>query len=73
MLTNWLYWSVPAEKARHYIIVMTLMMVLLPRLIGVQFTNLGYLLNFLLYDAVYYFTYKVEQAIKDMNDRNKRD
>jgi hypothetical protein len=30
MLTNWLYWSVPAEKARHYIIVMTLMMVVLP-------------------------------------------
>ena len=73
MLTNWLYWSVPAEKARHYVIVMTLMMVLLPYLIGVQFTNLGYLMNFLLYDAVYYFTYRVEQAMKDMNDRDKRD
>ena len=73
MLTNWLYWSVPTEKARHYIIVMTLMMIVLPYLIGVTFTSLGYLMNFLLYDAVYYFTYKVEQAIKDMNDRDKRD
>ena len=73
MLTNWLYWCVPAEKARHYVVVMTLMMVVLPRLIGVEFTNLGYLMNFLLYDAVYYFTYRVEQAMKDMNDRDKRD
>ena len=73
MLTNWLYWSVPTEKARHYIVVMTLMMIVLPYLIGVAFTSLGYLMNFLLYDAVYYFTYRVEQAIKDMNDRNKRD
>ena len=73
MLTNWIYWSVPAEKARHYVIVMTLMMVVLPRLIGVEFTNLGYLMNFLLYDAVYYFTDRVEQAMKDMNDRDKRD
>ena len=73
MLTNWLYWSVPTEKARHYIIVMTLMMIVLPYLIGVAFTSLGYLMNFLLYDAVYYFTYRVEQAIKDMNDRDKRD
>ena len=73
MLTNWLYWSVPTEKARHYIVVMTLMMVVLPYLIGVAFTSLGYLMNFLLYDAVYYFTYRVEQAIKDMNDRDKRD
>jgi hypothetical protein len=73
MLTNWLYWSVPEEKARHYIIVMTLMMIVLPYLIGIAFTSLGYLMNFLLYDAVYYFTYKVEQAIKDMNDRDKRD
>ena len=73
MLTNWLYWSVPSEKAIHYIVVMMLMMIVLPYLIGVAFTSLGYLMNFLLYDAVYYFTYRVEQAIKDMNDRNKRD
>ena len=73
MLTNWLYWAVPAEKARHYIVVMTLMMIVLPYLIGVAFTNLGYLMNFLLYDAVYYFTHRVEQAIKDMNDRDKKD
>jgi hypothetical protein len=73
MLTNWLYWSVTAEKARHYIVVMTLMMIVLPYLIGVACTSLGYLMNFLLYDAVYYFTHRVEQAIKDMNDRDKRD
>jgi hypothetical protein len=73
MLTNWLYWTVPKEKARHYIVVMTLMMIVLPYLIGVAFTSLGYLMNFLLYDAVYYFTYRVEQAMKDMDDRDKRD
>lgn len=65
MFNNWLYWSVPAEKARHYVIVMTLMMYFVPEyLFGIRFTTLGYLMNFLLYDAVYYFVYQVEQAIK---------
>ena len=65
MFNNWLYWSVPVEKARHYIIVMILMMYFVPKyLFGIRFTTLGYLMNFLLYDAVYYFVYQVEQAIK---------
>ena len=71
MFNNWLYWSVPAEKARHYIIVMTIMMVIVPTyLFGIRFTSLGYLMNFLLYDALYYVTYRIEQAMKGKNDRD---
>jgi len=71
MFNNWLYWSVPAEKARHYIIVMTIMMVIVPTyLFGIRFTSLGYLLNFLLYDALYYVTYRIEQAMKGKDDRD---
>jgi hypothetical protein len=72
MLNSWLYWAVPAEKARHYIIVMTLMMFVVPEyLFGIRFTSLGYLMNFLLYDATYYFVHRVEQAIKDRYDRDR--
>ena len=71
MFNNWLYWSVPAEKARHYIIVMTIMMVIVPTyLFGIRFTSLGYLMNFLLYDALYYVTYRIEQAMKGKDDRD---
>ena len=71
MFNNWLYWSVPAEKARHYIIIMTVMMVIVPTyLFGIRFTSLGYLMNFLLYDALYYVTYRIEQAMKGKNDRD---
>ena len=71
MFDNWLYWSVPAEKARHYIIIMTVMMVIVPTyLFGIRFTSLGYLLNFLLYDALYYVTYRIEQAMKGKDDRD---
>jgi hypothetical protein len=71
MFNNWLYWSVPAEKARHYIIVMILMMYFVPKyLFGIRFTTLGYLMNFLLYDAVYYFMYQVEQVMKGKDDRD---
>jgi hypothetical protein len=71
MFNNWLYWSVPAEKARHYIIIMTIMMVIVPTyLFGIRFTSLGYLMNFLLYDALYYVTYRIEQAMKGKNDRD---
>jgi|DEB0MinimDraft_3_1074331.scaffolds.fasta_scaffold468882_1 hypothetical protein len=72
MLGSWLYWSVPAEKARHYVIVMTLMMYIVPEyLFGIRFTTLGYLMNFLLYDATYYFVHRVEQAMKDYHDRDR--
>ena len=71
MFNNWLYWSVPVEKARHYIIIMTIMMVIVPTyLFGIRFTSLGYLLNFLLYDALYYVTYRIEQAMKGKDDRD---
>ena len=71
MFNNWLYWSVPAEKARHYIIIMTIMMVIVPTyLFGIHFTSLGYLMNFLLYDALYYVTYRIEQAMKGKDDRD---
>ena len=71
MFNNWLYWSVPAEKARHYIIVMTIMMVIVPTyLFGIRFTSLGYLMNFLLYDALYYVTHRIEQAMKGKDDRD---
>ena len=71
MLNSWLYWSVPAEKARHYIIIMTIMMVIVPTyLFGIRFTSLGYLMNFLLYDALYYVTYRIEQAMKGKDDRD---
>ena len=71
MFNNWLYWSVPAEKVRHYIIIMTIMMVIVPTyLFGIRFTSLGYLMNFLLYDALYYVTYRIEQAMKGKDDRD---
>ena len=64
-MINWIFYSVPEYKKTHYVFIMFIMMVIVPKyLFGIRFTSLGYLMNFLLYDAVYYFVYQVEQAIK---------
>lgn len=64
MINNWLYWSVPAHKVRHYIITMLFLMFVLPALMGIKFTMLGNLTNLIWYDILIYFMYKFEERNK---------
>jgi hypothetical protein len=70
-MTNWLFWTVPAPKVTNYILTMFLLMIVLPKYVfGVYFTPMGHLVNFFIYDALYYFNVKFEEKLrKDNNDR----
>lgn len=68
-MNQWLYWRVPDRKRGHYIFVMVMMMFIVPRfLLGIQFTMAGYLINFLIYDVLYYLFYQVEKKLTGRRD-----
>jgi len=68
-MSNWIFYAVPEYKKIHYITLMFLIMVVIPKyFLGLQFTMLGNLINFLIYDFIYYQWDRVEQWMKRYND-----
>lgn len=69
-MINWIFYSVPEYKKTHYVFIMFIMMVIVPKyLFGLQFTMLGNFINFLIYDFIYYQWDRIEQTLR----RNKDD
>ena len=68
-MINWLFYSVPEHRKMHYAIMMFLIMFVVPvYLLGLRFTMLGNLVNFLLYDFLYYKMFQVEEHIRKNRD-----
>jgi len=69
---NWLNWWVPDQRIKHYILFLLLGLVVLPRMMGIQFTILGYLFNLILLDVFYYWSHKkaeeLQNRFKDDNE-----
>lgn len=60
-MNKWIFWRVPDRKRSHYCFVMFLMMLIIPNFIfGMSFTPLGHLINFMIYDFLYYLLYQLE-------------
>ena len=69
-MTNWLFYAIPEHKKMHYAIMMLIIMLIVPKyLLGLHFTMLGNLINFLIYDFLYYKMLQVEEHLR----RNKDD
>jgi len=65
MLTNWIFWAVPLEYTRKYIITMLMVMIIIPTYIfGLQFTKLGFIINLLWYDLIFYGWFRAKQKIE---------
>ena len=62
---NWLNWYVPNERVLNYIFFLFLGLVLLPRFLGVQFTMLGYVVNLIWLDALYYWSYRKAEELRN--------
>lgn len=61
MSNNWLLWQVPNAFVRRYVITMLLVMFVIPNYIfGIQFTKLGFLLNLIWYDVIFYSWFKMK-------------
>ena len=72
-MMRWLFWQVPDERVNHYIFFMFVAIFVLPWLMNVRFTSLGYFLNIVWLDIIYYWSYRFSQKInrrKDDKDGN---
>ena len=63
--TKWSTWAVPVEYVPFYLFVMVMSLYVLPKYVfGLSFTTLGWLLNLLWFDLVFYIWYKVKTTIE---------
>ena len=63
---NWLYWYVPDSYLKRYIIMMILIMFVVPNaLFGVYYTMIGFLVNLIWYDLIFYMWMKAKEKLGD--------
>ena len=66
---NWLFWAVPEQYAMRYLITLWLVMFMIPTFIfGMQFTRLGFVMNLVWYDIIWYGWIKAKEAA-ERNDK----
>ena len=70
-MNNWLYWSVPEHRCNHYLFFMVLALFVLPYIFGIRFTTLGYLVNMIWMDLIYYWQYKFVERITKNKDNDE--
>ena len=64
-MTNWLWWSVPQEHAKRYVIMLALILVIIPQYIfGIMYTLLGFFINLVWFDIIFYGWVKVREQIE---------
>jgi hypothetical protein len=64
-MLNWIFWQVPVDYVRRYLVTLWLVMFVIPPLLfGIQFTKMGFILNLLWYDLIFYGWYRVKQQIE---------
>lgn len=64
-MLNWIFWAIPREYVRRYFITLWLVLFFLPALfLGVRYTILGLLVNFLWYDIVFYAWVKFKERLE---------
>ena len=66
MIGNWLLWAIPRDYIRRYLVMFWLGMFFSPGyFLGLQFTKLGFIINGLWFDLVFYGWYRAKQMIGD--------
>lgn len=63
---NWLFWAIPKNYIRQYFLMFWLIMYFIPwYLFGLQFTKLGFIINWIWFDLVFYGWVRAKQIIGD--------
>jgi hypothetical protein len=66
MISNWLFWVIPRQYIRRYLFTFWFVMFFLPGyVLGLHFTKLGFIINWLWFDIVFYGWYRAKQMIGD--------
>ena len=69
---EWSSWPVPYGLIKTYIILMLCVLFLFPKIVGLQLTLLGYVLNYFLADLMFFVWYKAKlRAQKEWERRQK--
>ena len=69
---EWSSWSVPYGFIKHYIFLILGVLVIFPKIFGLQFTLLGYVLNYFWADFMFFTWYKSKlRAQKEWERRQK--
>ena len=65
MILNWIFWAIPKDYVRRYLFMFWLVMFFLPGYIfGLQFTKLGFIINWIWFDLVFYGWVRAKQMIE---------
>ena len=65
MINNWLFWAVPEQYIMKYLWLLLLIMFVIPTFIfEMQFTRLGFVINILWYDIIFFGWIKVKETTK---------
>ena len=57
---EWSSWSVPPGFIKQYIILMLGVLIIFPKIVGLQLTLLGYVLNYVWADFMFFIWYKAK-------------
>ena len=65
-MTNWITWKIPEQFILKYLFTLWLAMFIVPQyFFGLHFTKLGFIINLLWYDLIFYGWVKVKQKLGD--------
>ena len=64
MISNWLLWAIPEQYVKRYLITLWLVMFMIPGyILGMHFTKLGFVVNLLWYDLIFYGWVRLKQKL----------
>ena len=63
-MLNWLFWAIPPQYVKRYLITLWLVMFIIPNYVfGLYFTKIGFIINLLWYDMIFYGWVRVKQTL----------
>ena len=63
-MLNWIFWAIPPQYVKSYFITLWLVMFIIPNYIfGLYFTKIGFIINLLWYDMIFYGWVRVKQTL----------
>ena len=65
MISNWLFWAIPKQYAMKYMVTLWFVMFIIPTFVfEMQFTRVGFVMNLIWYDIIWYGWLKSKEAAK---------
>ena len=70
-MEKWFWWGIPTRYTNRYIFLMVMVFFILPLLTGLRYTSIGYMVNFLFADVMFY-RWCIPRIIEDQLEERRR-